>query len=544
MNHSNLLRRLIGGFLATSIVAIFTFSSCTQTDTLLGNDLTLEDQALKIGQMYFSGLTDRGNDYFESRLYRTDSLNSACLSSGYLGTMGNDTFGMRQAGFYTQYNTVYALDEDEYGFMPIYDSAMLYLSISGYGGDTSVVQQFEVYEVVDISFITESTDSIFFPTFDISPYLAAAPVFTFTFPDQDNDVYTTSSYVKLEDTDMTEEFMDRLMLKTIDGDYDYEIYDDDEEWVEQFKGLYIRPVDPISPVSGSTGAMYAISLSESGFSFIGRSREEDDPTLIKDTIGMTYSFYSYYADAGNISINCIEHDYTGSLIDEEYIKTPERTDVPTTSILRVEGMAGVVSEITFAEEFFEQLDTIFEAEEAETGEVYTSLFFNQATLKIYMEQVTSYDSSYINPFLVTEWMDYMPSNLGLYTTYSNYYVLDEDDEDEDDYYLSLTGVADYPYAYESSYTLDFSGAMNRSWCCYVLNISSHIQSIWNSYLTAKEEAEEAGTEIDWDSISGRSVYLGLTATNLFGPQYASMQAGDVDQNATPMELSVTYTMIR
>ncbi len=545
MNHSKLLRRLIGGFLAVATVSVFTFSGCTTVDDSLGSDLTLENQALKLGQMHFSGLTENGTNYFQSRLYRTDSMNTAILGSGYLGMMGNDTFGVTRASFYTQYITSYTIDEDMFGHMPIFDSAMLYISVSSYGGDTSVVQQYEVYEIIDDSFVSDSADSIFFYNFDVEPYIASEPIFTFKFPDQDNEIYVATSSLRLTETPLTSEFISRLMLENENDEYDYEIYDDDETWVEYFKGLYIRPVDPIASIDNAEqlGAIYQFSLESSGFGFYGRSREEVDPTLIKDTIGMSYVFYSSYADAGNVSINCFEHDYDGSLIDVNEVMTPTTTvDISETSVLRVEGMGGVVSQITFAEEFFEQLDTILEGEHLESGEQYTSLFFNQALFKIYMQEVNGYDPSAIDPFLVTDWMNYMPSSLGLYTDYSYYYIYDEDDED--DYYISLSGVADYLYAYESSYTLDFDGSLNRSWGCYVMNISNHIQTIWNGYLSAKEEAEENNTEIDYDSIAGRTVYLAPRSTSLYSMKFASLQAGDPTLNSAPMQLDITYTMIR
>ncbi len=549
MNRSKLLSRLVGGISVVATAAMVTFSGCTNIDTSLGSDLTPDNQAMKVGQM---DIDCRLSNYFESRLYKTDSINSASLSYGYFGIMGDEVFGTRSAAFVSQYIPSYTLDDDIFGYMPIFDSAVLYISVEGYGGDTSVVQYFEVFEVIDNSFITESADSIFFPNFDPTPYLASEPVFTFKFPDQPNGVYTSATSVTMQETDQTADLIKRLMLEEITGDYDEDIYDDHEDWVEEFKGLYIRPVADLEPITaGKAGAIYATTLESSGFGFYGRSREEDDPTIVLDTIGMSYVFYSDYADAGNISINCLDNNYEGSQINIADVKTPETTDadVPLVSTLRVEAMVGVVSEITFTPEFFEQLDTILETEEDD----YTSLFFNQAKMKIYMEEITSYDIADIDPYVVTPVMNELPTSLGLYTDYSFYYVEDEDYEDE--YYVSLMGVADYIYAYESSYTLDYGGALNRSWGCYVFNIPGHIQDIWNSYLEAKEEAEENGTEINWDDVEDRKVYLAPTYSTLFSAKYASLQAGvgtsdiasemGVDEvNSAPIYLELTYTMIR
>lgn len=544
MNHSNLWRRIISGVVVVAALATITFSGCTKVDNTLGSDLTLSDQGLKLGQMNIGGYTESGGSYFEARLYKSDSIGSANLGSVYFGTNSNDTFGLRTAGFFSQYIAANLLDEDDqFGYMPIFDSAVIYFSISAQGGDTNFVQKYEVFEVVDNSFITESADTTFFTTFDMEPYIDSEPIFTFTYPDQENGVYVSASQVTMKETDKTSAFVDRLMLKTITGDYDYTIYEDDEAWVEEFKGLYIRPAAGQLPASGSNGAIYTSSLASSGFGIYGRSRVEHDPTLIKDTVGMTYIFYSDYAEAGNVSIGTISNDYSNSLIDINDVRSDDNTDVPTTTTMRVEGMAGVVTEITLSKELFYQLDTILETEEATTGELYTSLFFNQAMLRIYMTEVDSYDPSLLDPFAVTPWMDYMPSGLGLYTDYTNYPQFTNSDSYDTKYY-TLTGIPDYPHAYESSYTLDYGGAMNRSWGCYVMNVSSYVQAVWNLYLAAKEEAGGVVENIDWDSVTGRSIYLAPYAKDLFGTQYATLQAGDPDGNSAPMLLDLTYTMIR
>ncbi len=542
MSHSNLLRRLVGGIIVVATVAAITFSGCTKVDTSLGSNLTLDQQSIKLGQMSFDG-TD-GN-FFESRLYISDSLSASNISYGYFGLMGNDTFGTRSSAFFTQYVVANSLEDDIFGYMPIFDSAVLYLSVSSYGGDTTISQKFEVFEIIDNSFITsaaDDVDSVYFSNFDIEPYIDDNPVFTFTYPDVKNSVFVASSTIKMEETDYTADFISRLMLETLTGDYDEDIYEDDEEWVEYFKGLYIRPVASLEPITaGNPGAIYATLLESSGFGFYGRNREEDDPTLIQDTIGMTYSFYSSYADYGNVSINMFDHNYDGSLIDINKVLTAEGTpsDDQLTTVLRVEGMAGVVSQITVTPEVLALLDTILDAEEAESGIAYESLFFNQAKLYIYMENIDGYDYTTINPYSVTPWLDYLPTTLGLYTDYSYYLYYDDGVT-----YTTLSGVADYLYAYESSYTLDFGGELNRSWCSYVMNIPGQMQLIWNEYLEAKEEAEESGEEIDWDSLTNRVIYLAPTASSLYSPQYASLQAGDATGNSAPMRMELTYTMIK
>mgnify|MGYP000499193296 FL=1 len=77
-----------------------------------------------------------------------------------------------------------------------------------------------------------------------------------------------------------------------EGEYagDYSIYSADslKYWVEAFKGLYIAP-NPEKPLTEyGKGTIFATELTYSGLSVYGRNRVKDDPSLIKDTIGMVY----------------------------------------------------------------------------------------------------------------------------------------------------------------------------------------------------------------------------------------------------------------
>ena len=104
----------------------------------------------------------------------------------------SDTFGLRTAGFLTQY-VPYEIDSGYFGFRPILDSAIILLSISSYGSDTLTSQEYNVYEVVSNKYLTEKPvesgkserDTTFYLNFD--PVKAGVVgddvLFTFTFPD-------------------------------------------------------------------------------------------------------------------------------------------------------------------------------------------------------------------------------------------------------------------------------------------------------------------------------------------------------------------------
>ena len=85
-------------------------------DDTLGSNIMPEDQVMVMRHVKFKGnkiihldtntgsnkevdtLSD-GENYLETRLYRTDSLLSSNLGKGYMGVRRSDTLGVRTAGF-------------------------------------------------------------------------------------------------------------------------------------------------------------------------------------------------------------------------------------------------------------------------------------------------------------------------------------------------------------------------------------------------------------------------------------------------------------
>lgn len=108
-----------------------------------------------------------------------------------------------------------------------------------------------------------------------------------------------ATYVTLTPTEEGKQYVRHLMLqKAFDGDdfpyeNDYSIYSVDsvEQWIEQFRGLYIAP-DPDQKISEyGKGTVFGTKLETSGLAIYGRTRVKEDPSLIQDTVGMVYYFY-------------------------------------------------------------------------------------------------------------------------------------------------------------------------------------------------------------------------------------------------------------
>ena len=350
-------------------------------------------------------------------------------------------------------------------------------------------------------------------------------------------------------TDEGRAFVRRLMLQ--EGKYkdDYSVYslDSIEQFIEEFKGLYIIPKEDAT----SGGAVYTTKLESTGLSIYGRNRLESDPTLIKDTIGLVFYFYDEQSKAGNLSVNTIRRDYSKATVSgdlrinlDDAVETNEAR--PENRRIFVDGMGGVLSELTFTEEFFKELEAVRQrenelAQRKDPALWYTNMGVSQAKMSIYFTD-SDYDwQSIPNLSSLIDEMDRSMERLGSYTNFKK-----------------LSGISDYAYAYEQQYssTLSYGGYINRSRGCYVLDISAHLQELWNSYMKEKKRlgferlsydeltSEENWSRIDWDNIEKRSFYIGPEAYSLFTPTHAVIQGENDGQNTAPIRLDLTYTMLK
>ena len=266
---------------------------------------------------------------------------------------------------------------------------------------------------------------------------------------------------------------------------------------------------------------------------------KDDPTLIKDTIGMVYYFYESGAEFGNVSVNTISHNYDAATSDAKIDITQAREVNPDGSInenrelnprVYVEGMGGVVTEMTFTPEFFARLEEEI-AEGNKDGKDFKTLAFSQARMSVYFDD-SDYDWEALNPVKPTmiDQMNTFPSRLGMYTNFK-----------------TLTPISDYNYSYEQNYntTLSYGGKINRSRGCYVMDITGYMQQLWNSYNKAKEAAGGVIADIDWDKVTNRTVYIGPEAYSLYSTSFGVLQGmAEAGTNNAPIRFDLTYNLIK
>ena len=556
MKRFNNFRRMLLPVAALAATIGLTLGGCTKVDDTLGGNLIPDNQQMRAGYVQLPRADELNpKKYVETRLFQTDSIVSSNITYGYMGSMLNDTLGHRSAGFLSQMVNYYKVDSGYFGYMPIFDSAQILLKVTSFGRDSVTEQSFAVYEVVSNKYLTEKPiapnksqrDSTFYLNFDPvaeGVYNPDEPLFTFTLGGEGKYPSTTSA-VTLEPTEAGKKYIRRLMLQ--EGEYagDYSIYSADslKYWVEAFKGLYIAP-NPEKPLTEyGKGTIFATELTYSGLSVYGRNRVKDDPSLIKDTIGMVYYFYKDGAEFGDVSVNNVKHDYEEATIArriniEEARETAENR--PENPLVYVEGMGGVVTEMTFSPEFFAELEAEIAKGNAD-GKNFKTLAFSQVRMSIYFndsdyEWEKIADGTAGDILRMTDQMNAYPARLGMYTNYK-----------------TLTPISDYAYIYEQNYgssvTLAYNGKINRSRGCYVMDITGYMQQLWNSYMEAKADAGGEVANIDWDKVKNRSVYIGPEAYGLYTTSFGVLQgmptqAGTAEPNNAPIRFSMAYNLIK
>ena len=549
MKRFNNFRRMLLPVAALAATIGLTLGGCTKVDDTLGGNLIPDNQQMRAGYVQLPRADELNpKKYVETRLFQTDSIVSSNITYGYMGSMLNDTLGHRSAGFLSQMVNYYKVDSGYFGYMPIFDSAQILLKVTSFGRDSVTEQSFAVYEVVSNKYLTEKPiapnksqrDSTFYLNFDPvaeGVYNPDEPLFTFTLGGEGKYPSTTSA-VTLEPTEAGKKYIRRLMLQ--EGEYagDYSIYSADslKYWVEAFKGLYIAP-NPEKPLTEyGKGTIFATELTYSGLSVYGRNRVKDDPSLIKDTIGMVYYFYEDGAEFGNVSVNNVKHGYEEATIARR-INIEEARENP---LVYVEGMGGVVTEMTFSPEFFAELEAEIAKGNAD-GKNFKTLAFSQVRMSIYFndsdyEWEKIADGTAGDILRMTDQMNAYPARLGMYTNYK-----------------TLTPISDYAYIYEQNYgssvTLAYNGKINRSRGCYVMDITGYMQQLWNSYMEAKADAGGEVANIDWDKVKNRSVYIGPEAYGLYTTSFGVLQgmptqAGTAEPNNAPIRFSMAYNLIK
>ena len=534
------------------LIAAHLFVGCTtEVDYTQGAEFIPTNQNMELRRrVYRAGLMKDGDGDAEplkmaaTYLYFNDTIKSSNLDDVYFGYEKSDEFGVRKASFMSQVLFGSKLDEEYgWGYRPIYDSMTLSLYVTDFHGDTTKKRTFEVYEITSNSYIPTEGDTIFYANFNPTEYVAKKPIFTFVFPDQENGVYVgdieNPQYcnVRLQETGEWRDYINRLMFTTnlaetdgygLDKDKIYE-QGNEEKFVEQIRGVYIKPSD--EDIDGE-GAMFATNVENTALVLYARSRYEVDPSIIKDTIIMSYNFYvnpsTYNVKAGNVSLSRVEHEFTEADREALALESGNREEV---MMGKVEAMGGLVTELKFTDEFIQSLADLV----LDNGE-NTSISINQAHLNIYLEGSDyEWDNIVASDELINTLNGSM-MRMGLYASYGG----SADNEGD------IVAITDYLYTKESSTSISYDGYLDRSLACYQMNISNHIQSLIK---VAVQNLAEDGRTVNYEAEDlqiYRSIYIGPAADALFGFNRQVFYGGDMmseTQQTFPISLELVYTIV-
>ena len=560
-------RRVIVAMLACVVWAALAVGCTTEVDFTTGSEFvpTKQNMELKRRVYRLGEMIEEGGSIpcqlLQTRLYQTDSIASSNVEMGYFGAERSDIYGIRRAGFMTQMMFGVTLGEERgWGYRPIFDSMVLALYVQDFHGDTTKRQKYNVYEITSNDYISgakDKNDSTFYINFDPTPYISSEPIFTFEYPNQDKGIYVgdienpQSCRVKLQNTAATREYISRLMLTTdleSTGGYAYDsdslyVVGYEKEFIERVRGVYIAPAEEIE----GDGAMFATDLENSALILYARSRYEEDPTIIRDTAQMLYHFYIDPAqrdmEVGNVSINRITHNFDNAAFTAADVDQATPTlERPEVLMGYVDGMGGVVTEVWFTDEFIQSLADIALSEKDAVVSV------NQARMSIYLDG-SDYDYLKINPISMAEVMNASMDRMGLYAVYGEVFYADKRD-------MTLIGITDYAYSYESSYGLEYDGYLNRSRAAYSMDVSMYVQTLMDR---AQKNVDENGKvlferfdegyESDGEFlVNYRRFYIGPDASQRFGFNRQTIYGtdGEVDgmTNPAPITLDMTYTIVR
>lgn len=534
--------KILAAALCITFAAGFANGCTTEADSLLGMEFIPENQIMEVRRKtYFDGKVasyggsaDERCDAFRTSLYMTDSIVSSNLGYGYFGMQQSDTFGLRKAGFLTQFTYTDPLDEEGFGYRPIFDSAQLVLLVADFAGDTLAPQQFEIFElkqnIVKYMDKDESGDgyeaySSFNPDESIDP---SRPLFRFTYPDGASGPSATE--VTLQETPYTLDFIRRLMLIEDTPDWDgkadeVSIYQNREKFAEKFHGLCIRPATE----SVAQGAMFATQLTGTGLMIYGRNRDVTDKNLIKDTLAIEYVFSGeaddYTGSEYDNSINYVEHDFASSMLEgydmDEQKTAAERSE---SRLGFITGMGGPVMEVTLKDELIESIGGLGKtAANADAGEQYSAVSIMQALLYLYLPQ-SDYDYMAIDSEAIVPFLDAAMPGLGIYTDYK-----------------AKARITDYYYSNASSLISPYDETLNRSLGCYIIDISALVQQIWQLQ-NIRDDSDAQSTKESLDKL--RTLYIAPLESALFTMKRSTVQGQVAAENNAPIKLELTYTLIK
>ena len=298
------------------MIGILAFASCKKSPKTIGNNLISNDNYIDIYH------TDTAEIICHSYL---DSVATSNVTSTLLGAMRDPIFGATEAGFYTQFRPSVA--GQNFGSNPVVDSLVLQLCLTGYYGDTMVMQTVQAYELTD----TLSYETTYYNHSTVAM----------------GNVDHANGYqfrphprtkVHLIGTDTVSQPIIRIPLSQELGNnlvnLDTTAYSRPDLFKQYFKGLYLT----CAPVS-LDGAISSINLTNNTYTLLQlyyhNAATPDKPKR-----------YDFYVTTSDTYFNHFDHDYTqgspefvSQLLDDQLVLGQ--------STLYLQTMGGVRAKVYF-----------------------------------------------------------------------------------------------------------------------------------------------------------------------------------------------------
>ena len=534
MKSYNRIKSLLTAAVVVAVAVLMTLGCTTTADYTLGQEFApTNQQMITRHRLYQNGIVKEENQedapcrVFETRLFKTDSVESDRLGTFYLGLQKHNRFGVRKLGFSSQILHMINVDDSiGFGYRPIYDSTTMIFELDTFVGDSTRPIQYNVYLLTKDLVDWEKKDTTFYVSYD--PREAghieqnAEPIFTFNFPDQANGVYTNSTEFRLKEGKGAKQLIKELFcMDKLDANglanNNIDLYKSDSAFIRKYKGLWIEPA--ADQPEGEGHAM-AFSDQTSGIKVYGRVRNPGaDADIVTDTLAIAYYFNDTYSEGfGNVTAQSAQYDFKGTELENLPLLETEQNRAEV-EMAYVDGCGGIMTELKFSDEFLLSLYNINSGEKD-----YVSAAINQAALRFYLED-SQYDYNLIDPIPMTDKMNESIPRLGMYTNYKD-----------------LTPIIDYLYTQEDDESLYYDGYLNRSRAMYEMNISSFMQKLVNDLLELKPEADGS---IDLSKLkTARVIYLAPSAYDRFTFNRSVIQGSNTKTNPASISLELTYTLVK
>ena len=261
-----LSRLLYGGLLFFMVAG---FYSCDNSDQL-GLEITPPGER-------FAYHID-SSSIISMETLRQDSLTSEKRSAILLGSITDDVFGSHQSSFLTQLRL--SSNDVDFGENIQLDSAILLLKYHGYYGDTTSLQNIQVFEMTDdLTF-----DSTYYSNLNLETYYDADQ------PIAEKEYYPTPGADSL-----TIRLDDQIGLKILEADTSH--LKENSTFLEYFKGLYLK-TDPLT--SGGAMTYFNFAGGQSRMLLYYSNSEEDSLS------------YEVVINSNCTWVNIFDHEYEGS----------------------------------------------------------------------------------------------------------------------------------------------------------------------------------------------------------------------------------------